>query len=112
MSHKTSQALRSEGGNLLALPIDEEPVMHQPPLPSPHHQRLLAAAIVWLSVGIFLLLTTLVPAHNSLFGWTPTFWLLGAPLIVLLALELRLPRQLLMRRRSRRIQATHGVVWH
>jgi hypothetical protein len=80
-------------------------------IPSPHHQRLLVAAIGWLATGSFLLLTTLVPAHNNLLGWTPTFWLLGAPLIVLLVLEPGLPRQLLMRRRSRRVQAIHGVVW-
>ncbi len=81
-------------------------------LPSPHHQRLFVAAVVWLSAGSFLLLTTLVPTHNNLLGWTPTFWLLGAPLMVLLVLEPDLPRQLLMRRRSRRVQAIHGVVWH
>ena len=81
-------------------------------LPTPHHQRLVATAIVWLLIGGFLLLTTLVPAHTSLFGWTPVFWLLGAPMIVLLALEPQLPRQMLPRRRSRRVQATHGVAWH
>ncbi len=86
--------------------------MHHPRLPSPHHQRLVATAVVWLAVGSFLLLTTLVPAHTSLFGWTPMFWLLGAPMIVLLALEPRLPQQVLLRRRSRRVQAIHGVVWH
>lgn len=84
-------------------------------LPSPHHQRLVATAIAWLSIGSFLLLTTLVPAHTSLFGWTTTFWLLGAPMIVLFALEpqlLRSLRPLRLRRRARRVQATHGVVWH
>ncbi len=81
-------------------------------LPSPHHQRLVATAIVWLLIGSFLLLTTLVPAHTSLFGWTTTFWLLGAPMIVLLALEPQLPRQLLLGRRSRRVQVTQAVVWH
>lgn len=86
--------------------------MRHPHLPSPHHQRLFLVAVGWLSVGSFLLLATLVPAHNDLLGWTPTFWLLGAPLIVLLALQPRLPQQLVMRRRSRRVQATHGVVWH
>lgn len=81
-------------------------------LPSPHHQRLVASAIVWLLLGSFLLLTTLVPVHTSLFGWTPLFWLLGAPMIVLLALEPQLPRRLLMRRRERQLQPIHGVVWH
>lgn len=81
-------------------------------LPCPHHQRLLASAAVWLCVGSFLLLTTLVPLHTSALGWTPTFWLLAAPLIVLLALEPHLPRQLLTWRRTPRVQAIHGVVWH
>ena len=81
-------------------------------LPSPHHQRLLAAAAVWLCAGSFLLLTTLVPLHTNLFGWTPAFWLLGAPMIVLLTLEPQLPRQWLRRRHTRRVQAIHGVIWH
>ncbi len=86
--------------------------MRQPLLPSPYQQGLLAAAIGWLSVGSFLLLTTLVPSHTSLLGWTPTFWLLGAPMIVLLALDPRRPQRLLMHRRSARVRAIHGVVWH
>jgi hypothetical protein len=86
--------------------------MHPQLLPSPHHQRLSAAAAVWLCVGSFLLLTTLVPAYTGMLGWTTTFWLFGAPLIVLLALEPQLPRRLLMHRRSRRMRASHGVVWH
>ena len=64
-------------------------------LASPHHQRLLGAAVLWLFAGCVLLLSTLVPAHTELLGWTPVFWLLGAPLVVLLALEPALPRQLL-----------------
>ena len=60
-------------------------------LPSPHHPRLIAAASTWLLGGGVLLLSTLVPAHTPLLGWTPAFWLLAAPLLVLLAL-LRLRR--------------------
>ncbi|MDR3444022.1 MULTISPECIES: hypothetical protein [unclassified Dyella] len=60
-----------------------------------HHERLLGAALLWLLAGAALLLTTLVPAHTDTFGWTPAFWLAGAPLVVLLALEPSLPRQLL-----------------
>lgn len=86
--------------------------MRSPLLPSLHHQRLFAAAVVWLCAGSFLLLTTLVPAHTSLLGWTPLLWLLASPLMVLLVLEPRLPRQLLRRRRSRPVQAIHGVIWH
>ncbi|HZX71943.1 MAG TPA: hypothetical protein VFE77_14105 [Rhodanobacter sp.] len=82
---------------------------------SSHHQRLVAATVLWLCAGGFLLLTTLVPAHTALLGWTPTFWLLGAPLIVLLALDPRVPRELVRRRHVRRlhaIHAVHGVIWH
>ena len=80
--------------------------------PSAHHQRLFAAAALWLLAGSFALITTLAPAHTELLGWTPVFWLLVAPLTVLLALEPRPWRQLPMRRRRRRLSAIHGVIWH
>lgn len=85
--------------------------MHAEPLPSPHHQNLLGAAALWLFVGSTLLLSTLVPLHTNMLGWTPTFWLLGAPLIVLLVLEPTLPRQLLAMCRPRR-PAVGGAIWH
>jgi hypothetical protein len=53
-----------------------------------HHQRLLGAAVLWLLGGSALLLTTLIPAHTELLGWTPAFWLIGAPLVTLLASRL------------------------
>ena len=81
-------------------------------LPSPHHERLFAAAVLWLLAGGFALLTTLVPAHTELLGWAPLFWLLGAPLAVLLVLEPGLPRRLLGRRTVHRARSIHGVVWH
>ena len=74
-------------------------------------QRLAAGALLWLLAGSVLLLTTLVPARTDLLGWTPAFWLPGAPLALLLVLEPRLPRDLLalaLRRRPR----THRAVWH
>ena len=80
-------------------------------LPSPHHERLFGAALLWLLGGGALLLTTLVPAHTELLGWTPAFWLLGAPLVVLLALEPTLPRQLLALCRPRRRMA-RSAIWH
>lgn len=64
-------------------------------LASPPHQRLLGATVLWLLAGSALLLTTLVPLHTELLGWTPAFWLLGAPLAVLVTLEPALPRELL-----------------
>lgn len=85
--------------------------MRTPALSSPHHQRLLGAAALWLLGGGALLLSTLVPAHTDLLGWTPAFWLVGAPLVVLLALEPSLPRQLLALCRPRR-RMVRGVAWH
>jgi len=77
-----------------------------------HHERLLGAALLWLLAGAALLLTTLVPVHNDALGWTPAFWLIGAPLVVLLALEPSLPRQLLgLLFRSRRRTAS-ALIWN
>ena len=80
-------------------------------LSSPHHQRLLGAAVLWLLAGVALLLTTLIPLHTELLGWTPAFWLVGAPLVVLLVLEPALPRLLLALCRPRR-RTPHSLVWH
>ncbi len=77
-------------------------------LPFPHHPRLFAVATLWLFAGALLLLTTLVPAHTEWLGWTPLFWLLGAPVIALVGLEPAL-LQLVLRRRRR---VSHGAVWH
>lgn len=78
---------------------------------NPYHQRLLGATTLWLLLGAFLLLTTLVPVYTELLGWSSAFWLVGAPLIVLFTLEPALPRQWLARRRSRH-QALRLVMWH
>jgi cytochrome c biogenesis factor len=75
------------------------------------HERLLGASLLWLLAGAVLLLTTLVPARTELLGWTPAFWLVGAPLVVLLALEPSLPRQLLALMRPRRQRAAQPI-WH
>lgn len=75
------------------------------------HERLLGASLLWLLAGAVLLLTTLVPARTELLGWTPAFWLVGAPLVVLLALEPSLPRQLLALLRPRRQRAAQPI-WH
>lgn len=76
-----------------------------------HHERLLGGALLWLLAGAFLLLTTLVPAHTATLGWTPAFWLVGAPLVMLLALEPALPRQLLASLRPRR-RAPAQLIWN
>ena len=77
----------------------------------PHHQRLLGAALLWLIGGSALLLTTLVPMHTDLLGWSPAFWLIGAPVVALLGLEPTLPRELLTLRRTRH-HAPRLVGWH
>ncbi len=85
--------------------------MRPSPFPQNHrhaasHRRLLGAAVLWLLAGGFLLITTLVPIYTDTLGWTSAFWLVGAPLIVLLTLEPSLPRRLLARRRVR------AAIWH
>ncbi|KZC40255.1 MULTISPECIES: hypothetical protein [Rhodanobacter] len=85
--------------------------MRTPAPPSIRHQRLLGATLLWLLAGGVLLLSTLVPAYTEALGWTPGFWLLGAPLVVLLALEPSLPRQLLALCRPRR-RMVRSAVWH
>lgn len=77
----------------------------------PDHQRLLGATVLWLLAGSALLLSTLVPWHTAWLGWTPAFWLFGAPLTVLLGLEPQLPRRLLGSSRARR-PARDGLAWH
>jgi hypothetical protein len=74
-------------------------------------QRLLGVALLWLMAGVALLLTTLVPVHSEQWGWTPAFWLVAAPLSVLLVLEPSLPRQLLALLRARRRPA-RSPVWN
>ena len=73
-------------------------------------QRLLGATMLWLFTGAALLASRLVPMHSALLGWSAAFWLLGAPLLMLLALEPGLPRRVLSlclaRRRAR------DVVWN
>ena len=71
---------------------------------------LLGASALWLLGGASLLLSTLIPAHTETLGWTPAFWLLGAPLVVLLALQPSLPRQLLARCRPAR-RVLHRNIW-
>ena len=86
--------------------------MRNRPSASIHHQRLFTSAALWLLAGGFLLLTTLLPAHTALLGWTPLFWLIGAPISVLLALDPGLLRRLVMRRRARHASTVHGALWH
>jgi len=75
-------------------------------------QRLLGAALIWLFAGAVLLLTTLVPVYSPRWGWTGAFWLIGAPLSVLLVLEPSLPRQLLALVRGARRRPARQPAWH
>ena len=75
------------------------------------HERLLGGALLWLLAGTVLLLTTLVPVHTDALGWTPAFWLVGAPLVMLLALEPALPRRLLALLRPRR-RRNASLIWN
>ncbi|HET7358758.1 MAG TPA: hypothetical protein VFJ04_01300 [Rhodanobacteraceae bacterium] len=57
-------------------------------------QRMRAAAC-WLFAGTALLLLTPLTLRTDSLGWAPALWLVGAPLLLLLVLEPRLPLQLL-----------------
>lgn len=106
-----SQAVRSAPYRLVFLSNERATTMRhqtQPDTASPH---LLAATVLWLLTGAVLLLSTALPLHTDLLGWTPAFWLLGAPLIMLLALQPGLPRQLLLACRPHR-RAMHAVACH
>jgi hypothetical protein len=83
--------------------------MRLQPVDPDRQPRLLAIAVLWLLAGSVLLLSTAVPAHTRLLGWAPTFWLLLAPLAVLLTLDPSLPRQLLALMQPRRRTAAHWL---
>jgi hypothetical protein len=51
-------------------------------------------ALAWLAGGMLLLLLTPLSGRTDALGWTPTFWLLLAPMSVLVALKPRLPLEL------------------
>lgn len=42
------------------------------------------AAATWLASGIVLLGLTPLPWHDTTLGWSPAFWLLAAPCVLLL----------------------------
>lgn len=79
---------------------------------SSHRFGLFATALSWLLAGSALLLTTLVPAHTAVLGWTPMFWLFAAPLLMLLALAPRRPRPARSRRDARRRRAVVAAIWN
>ncbi|MDE2249092.1 MAG: hypothetical protein KGJ96_11015 [Xanthomonadaceae bacterium] len=82
--------------------------MHSRSFPAKASPRLLGASVSWLLAGAVLLLTTALPARTDLLGWTPAFWLLGAPLIMLLAQR----RRLRLAPGSRHRRAAPALPWH
>lgn len=82
------------------------------PTDSARHDRLLAAALLWLLAGTLALLTTLVPVHSQALGWSGAFWAVLAPLALLLTLEPALPRQCLAAVRRPRARRTASAIWH
>lgn len=49
------------------------------------------AAGTWLACGMVLYGLTPVPLHDATLGWSPAFWLLAAPLLLLVAKHLLVP---------------------
>ena len=78
---------------------------------SRYRQRVLGAIILWLVLGTLLLLSGLVPAFTAVLGWSLAFWLVPAPLTMLLVLEPGLPRLLLSRCLTRR-RALRATAWN
>ncbi len=64
--------------------------MHRRPAPSPTSQPDIVslAAATWLACGVVLLGLTPLPLRDANLGWSPAFWLLVAPCLLLLARRL------------------------
>ncbi|MCE5233787.1 MAG: hypothetical protein ABFC67_12485 [Mizugakiibacter sp.] len=71
-------------------------------------RRRALAALAWLGAGLAALLLTPLPLHDRLLGWSAAFWLVGAPLALLAALEPRLPLALLRAAMPRRRRVVFG----
>src|SRR5574337_1340640 len=85
-ANRASQSVRPGGGRLKATP-SREPAMRNPSATTLAHQPdpLTLAAATWLACGIVLLGLTPLPLHDANLGWSPAFWLLAAPSLLLLA---------------------------
>src|SRR5690242_21568657 len=63
------------------------------------------AAGTWLACGMVFYGLTPVPLHDSTLGWSPAFWLLAAPLLLLVAKHLLVPWHLRASSRRARVRA-------
>lgn len=61
------------------------------PDPIPPHDALTLAAATWLACGVVLFGLTPLPWRDATLGWTPAFWLLAAPCVLLVARYILLP---------------------
>lgn len=80
------------------------------PAAARYRQTTLDAITLWLAAGSLSMLSGLLPIHSILLGWSLPFWLVLAPLLLLLTLAPHLPGQWLRRYRSRR-RITHARIW-
>jgi hypothetical protein len=74
------------------MPSSKEPTMHDMLTP---RRTVALIALAWLAGGMLLLLLTPLSGRSDALGWTPVFWLLLAPMSVLVTLKPRLPLDLL-----------------
>jgi hypothetical protein len=56
------------------------------------HDPLSLAAATWLACGVVLFGLTPLPWRDATLGWSPAFWLLAAPCLLLAARRVFLPR--------------------
>jgi hypothetical protein len=59
--------------------------MHARFEPARPHDVLTLAAATWLACGVVLFGLTPLPWRDAVMGWTPAFWLLAAPCVLLIA---------------------------
>jgi hypothetical protein len=68
------------------------------PLPHAEYDALTLASTTWLACGLVLLVLTPLPLHTATLGWSPAFWLLLAPALVLCTRRLSMRWHSLVRR--------------
>jgi hypothetical protein len=71
------------------------------------HDVLTLAAATWLACGVVLFGLTPLPWRDATLGWTPAFWLLAAPCVLLAARRLFPARAEAAPRRA--VRLPHGT---